>query len=304
MGQMNESLWDGCRSGNVERIKELVAAGHSPDEPLDSIGTTPLMAAATLPVVDLLLKMGASLSPTRFGQDILQVVVSDDESAFEDVGERLAAARMLIEHGAPLDRRNEHDWSRLYAASFANNVGAVQALVALGADPNDEPPPLGAACWGSGDDPAATTCIIEALVAAGADVHRRDGPGWSLLHAAAMPYSHGDGFASSDGPNVAAMHALVSHGVAPDIRGPDGITPLMLVAGDGALEAVDALVALGSDPSVRDDQGDRAYDHARSSEERLTELLETASADTVDAVRTFRDRARRSAERLATFGGG
>ena len=304
MGQMNESLWDGCRSGNVERNKELVAAGHSPDDPLDSIGTTPLMAAATLPVVDLLLNMGASLSPTRFGQDILQVGVSDDESEFDDAGERLAAARMLIEHGAPLDRRNEHDWSRLCVASFESNVGAVEALVALGADPNDEPPPLGAACWGRGDDPAATTRIIEALLAAGAAVHRRDGAGWSLLHAAAMPYSHGDGLASSDGPNVAAMHALISHGVAPDIRGPDGITPLMLVAGDGAFEAVDALLVLGSDPSVRDDQGDRAYDHARSSEQQLTDLLETAPVEALDPVRAFRDRARRSAERLAAFGVG
>ncbi|MGB5533918.1 MAG: hypothetical protein WBN71_12510, partial [Acidimicrobiia bacterium] len=93
---MNASLWDACRSGNVKRVEEVVAAGHSPDEPLDSIGTTPLMAAATLQVVDLLLNMGASLAPTRFGHDVFQVVVSDDESAFEDFDERLAAARMLI----------------------------------------------------------------------------------------------------------------------------------------------------------------------------------------------------------------
>ncbi len=301
MGQMNASLWDACRSGNVKRVEEVVAAGHSPDEPLDSIGTTPLMAAATLQVVDLLLNMGASLAPTRFGHDVFQVVVSDDESAFEDFDERLAAARMLIEHGAPLDRRNEHDWSRLYVASFANNVGAVEALVALGADPNGAPPPLGAACWGSDDDPAATTRIIDALVAAGADVHRCDGAGWGLLHAAAMPYSHGDGFASSDGPSLAALQSLISHGVAPDVGGPGGITPLMLVAGDGALEAVEALLALGSDPRVRDDRGDRAYDHARSSERRLTELLATASAETTRAVREFRDRARECAERLAAF---
>ncbi|MGB5187060.1 MAG: hypothetical protein WBO84_08035, partial [Acidimicrobiia bacterium] len=68
-----------------------------------------------------------------------------------------------------------------------------------------------------------------------------------------------------------------------------------------ALEAVEALLALGSDPRVRDDQGDRAYDHARSSERRLTELLATASAETTRAVREFRDRARECAERLAAF---
>jgi hypothetical protein len=116
-----------------------------------------------------------------------------------------------------------------------------------------------------------------------------------------MPYSHGDGFASSDGPSLAALQSLISHGVAPDVGGPGGITPLMLVAGDGALEAVEALLALGSDPRVRDDRGDRAYDHARSSERRLTELLATASAETTRAVREFRDRARECAERLAAF---
>jgi hypothetical protein len=85
----------------------------------------------------------------------------------------------------------------LYLAAFEGDIGAVEALVALGGDPNDEPPPLAAACWGTGNDPAATTGIIDALVGAGADIHRRDSGGWSLLHAASMPYSHGDGYAGS-----------------------------------------------------------------------------------------------------------
>lgn len=298
---MNADLMDACRSGNVERIEELVIAGHSPNEPLDAIGTTPMMAAGTLAAFEVLLNVGASLAPTRLGHDVLQVVVSDDESAFEDAAERLAAARILIEHGAPLGRRNEHGWSRLYVAAFAGNVGAVEALAALGAAPNDEPPPLAAACWGTGDDPAATTRLIDVLVAAGADVHRIDDVGWSLLHSAAMPYSHGDGFTSSDGPNVAALQALIGHGAAPDVAGPGGTTALMLVAGDGALDAVDVLLASGSDVRLRDDQGESAYDHARNSERRLTEVLAIASAETTDAVREFRDRARRCAERLAAF---
>lgn len=298
---MTANLLDACRSGNVKRVEELVIAGHSPDEPLDAIGTTPLMAAGTVAVLEVLLRMGASLASTRFGHDVLQVVASDDESAFEDDAERLAAARMLIDHGAPLGRRNEHGWSRLYVAAFANNAGAVETLAALGADPNDEPPPLAAASWGTGDDPAATTRIVDVLVAAGADVHQIGDVGWSLLHAAAMPYSHGDGFTSSDGPNVAAMRALISHGVATDVVGPGGTTPLMLVAGDGALDAVDVLLASGSDVSLQDDQGDSAYCHARNSERRLTEVLATASAETAEAVRELRDRAHRCAERLAAF---
>lgn len=300
---MSKKLRDACRAGDAQRVVELVAAGHSPDEPLDAIGTTPLMAASTPEVVGALLNVGASVAPTRFGRDALQVVASDEESALEHSDQRLEAARMLIRYGAPLDRRNEHGWSRLYTAAFAGDVGAVETLLALGADPNDEPPPLAAASWGTGDDLAATSDIVNVLVAAGADIHRCDNVGWSLLHAAAMPYSHGDGYSSSDGPNLAAMQALIGHGMTADVSGPDGTTPLMLVAGDGAIDAVEGLLTLGSDPSVRDDAGDRAYDHARNSERRLTELLATASLETTDAVREARDRARRCAERLAAFEG-
>ena len=42
-----------------------------------------------------------------------------------------------------------------------------------------------------------------------------------------------------------------------------------------------------------------ALDHARDSERRLTELLATAPAETIEAVRAARDRAGRCAERLA-----
>jgi hypothetical protein len=81
---MNANLREACSAGDAQRIEELVAAG-------------------TLEVVDLLLSMSASFAAARFGHDVLQVVVSDDESAFEDGAERPAAARKLIEYGAPLD---------------------------------------------------------------------------------------------------------------------------------------------------------------------------------------------------------
>jgi len=290
MAHMSAHLGQACRNGDARRVTALLAAGHPPDEPLDSIGTTPLMTASNLDVVDILLTAGASLTPTRFGHDALQVAVSDDESSIEDPVERLAAARRLVEAGASLDLRNEHGWSRVYVAAFASDVGAVLALLALGAPADDRPPPLAAACWGSGSP--KTEPIIDALVAAGADVHARDDAGWSLLHAAAMPYSHGFGFESSDGASVAAMRALVRHGVTPDVVGPGGTTALMLVAEDGDVEATAALLALGADPGIRDAGGRRAVDLARNSEHHLAEILATASVDTADAVRRSRERAR------------
>ncbi len=295
---MDDELRDACFSGDAGRVAELLAAGRSPDEPLDTTGMTPLMAATSTAVVDALLAAGASTAPTWFGNDALQVVVSDDSSSLEP-DDRLAAAHRLLDHGAPLDRRNEHGWSRLYVAAFGGDLGAVRTLLALGADADDDPPPLAAACWGLANDPAATAGIVDALIDAGADVHRRDGAGWTLLHAAAMPYSHGEGYESSDGPDPAAIEAVVRHGVDPDAIGPGGQTALMLVAADGELAAVEALLAAGADPDLGDDGGRRAVDHARDAERRLSELLATATSDTADAVRSFRDRTRQCADRLS-----
>jgi ankyrin repeat protein len=198
----------------------------------------------------------------------------------------------------PVGERNEHGWSPLYAAVFASDLDAVETLLSLGASADDTPPPLAAACWGSGDE--ATEPMIDALMAAGADAGRDDEHGWTLLHAAAMPYNHGPGYTSSDGPNVAAARALVRHGVSPDIAGPDGVTALMLVAADGALDAVEALLAAGADPARRDDQGRGALDHARDSQRQLTEVLATAPPETVDAVRRFKDQVEACVTRLAT----
>ncbi len=294
---MSVELGEACRVGDVDRVLELVTAGHSPDEPLDSVGSTPLMVATNVATIEVLLAAGAATHPTRHGHDALQIVISDEESAIASSGERLAAARRLIAHGAPLNRRNQHGWSRLYAAAFAGDLGAVEGLIALGADPNDEPPPLEAACWGSGV--ATTGAIVDALVAAGADVHRRDGAGWSLLHAAAMPYSHGTGFASSDGASPDAIVALVRHGVPPDVVGPDDTTALMLTAADGAVDAVEALLAAGADPSRTDRLGRRALDHAREAERQLEAVLADAAAESRAAITDARDRARRCGDRLA-----
>jgi ankyrin repeat protein len=296
---MNSQMREACGRGDVERVLDLLTAGASPDEPLDGIGTTPLMAAASPALVDLLLDAGASLHPTRFGHDALQVVVSDDESAIENRSNRLLAAQRLIGAGAPLDLRDGHGRSRLYVAAFAGDVGAVETLLALGADPDDDPPPLAAACWGSGDPTGNSAQIIDLLVAAGADVHRRDDGGWTLLHAAAMPYSHGSGFESSDGANPSAMGALIRHGVPVDVAGPGGTTALMLVASDGALAAMQDLLAAGCDPEMRDHAGQRAVDRARAREERLTEILAEAESDTAPAVAAACDRVRSCIDRLS-----
>jgi ankyrin repeat protein len=298
-----EQLRHACATGDVVLLADLIARDASPEQLLDAIGTTPLMAAATTEIVDALLAAGACTAHTRFGRDVLDVVVSDHESAIDDPAVRLVVARRLLEHGMSLDRRDANGWSRLYVAAFADDPGAVEALLALGAAPDDHPAPLAAACWGTSAAPDGAGRVIDLLVAGGADISHRDGAGFTLLHAAAMPYGHGSGFESSDGPNPDAMRALVRHGLPVDSTGPGGVTALMLVAGDGDLAAVDVLLAAGANPRLRDHEGRTAFDHARDAERRLSEMLDdlapTAVDTPADALGRRQARAGRCAARLA-----
>jgi len=298
-----ERFRQACASGDVAQLLELLASGASPDQLLDAIGTTPLMAATSLEVVDTLLDAGASTAPTRFGRDALDVVVSDHESAIDDMAVRLGVARRLLARGVALDRPDANGWSRLYVAAFADDCGAVEVLLALGADLDDAPSPLAGACWGTSAAPDGTGRVIDLLVTAGADITHRDAAGFTLLHAAAMPYGHGTGFESSDGPNPDAMRALIGHGLSVDIAGPGGITALMLVAGDGDLAAVDAMLAAGANPRLRDHEGRGALDHARDAERRLSELIDdlppTSADSQSDAIGRRQARVGRCAARLA-----
>lgn len=297
---MSTRLAAACADGDAARVHALLAGGADPNEAFDVLGTTPVMVASTLDVLDLLLDGGARFDSATFGRDVLDVVVSE-ESRLDGRAERVAAAQRLVARGAPLERRDANGWGRLYRAAFGGDGAAVTTLLALGADPDDEPSPLAAACWRQAPaDDAKARLIVEQLVAAGADVHRRDDAGWHLLHAAAMPYSHGAGYASSDGPNLPAITALTAAGAAPDVVGPGGTTALMLVAEDGALDALQTLLALGADPAHRDDAGQRALDRAEDAERRLTEVLATASGASARAVSEARDRVRRCAEVLRT----
>ncbi|MFN0089831.1 MAG: ankyrin repeat domain-containing protein [Acidimicrobiales bacterium] len=292
------ALLRACSSGEAQAVEGLLDAGLSVDQPLDSIGTTPLMAAASLELVELLLERGAAVEPTRFGLDALAIVVSDEHSALAGPDARLAAARRLVAHGARLERRNEHGWPRLTVAAFSVDAGAVEALLALGADPNDEPPPLGGVCWGTGEDAAATARIVDLLIDAGADVGRRDGAGWTVLHGAAMPYAHGAGYASSDGANPAALAALVRRGVDPDAAGPGGVTALMLAAAGGEIDAAETLLAAGADRARRDDDGRRALDHARRRDHELAAAQLAVGSDASRAVAAARQRLARVVARL------
>ena len=114
-----------------------------------------------------------------------------------------------------------------------------------------------------------------------------------------MPYSHGDGFASSDRVNLPAVEALLRHGTTPDPLGSGDVTPLMLAAGEADIDCVRSLLAAEADPTRLDRQARTAADHAGQTERLMAELLPGAPGDVDEAyIRRLLD-ARRCAELLA-----
>jgi uncharacterized protein len=111
--------------------------------------------------------------------------------------------------------------------------------------------PLGLACF-FGHEPVARM-----LLASGARVDQASSNGMRVmpLHSAAASHS------------VPIARLLLESGAPVNARqgdGEGGFTPLMEATLNGQVEMVDLLMRHGSDPSMKDDNGNTAADHARS----------------------------------------
>jgi ankyrin repeat protein len=96
--------------------------------------------------------------------------------------------------------------------------------------------------------------VVRALLAAGARVNEASSNGMRVmpLHSAAAAQS------------VPIARLLLEHGAAVNTRQGGGFTPLMEAAFNGQSEMVELLVRHGADPSMKDDDGKSAADHARA----------------------------------------
>ena len=149
-----------------------------------------------------------------------------------------------------------------------NDPQALKAALAAGGDPNTidkagAPALLHAIDTGSMD-------LVRALVDAGAHLEGRDNIGWTALMAAAaadadalVAYllragANPNHVGREDTPLTCAItdaslkviQLLLDHGAEPDLRRPDGWTPLMLGAFRGDLNILGALLAQGADATV------------------------------------------------------
>ncbi|MEM7051202.1 MAG: ankyrin repeat domain-containing protein [Acidobacteriota bacterium] len=294
----NQDLFDAIHRNDLRSLTSALA-GSAKVDGRDGSNRTPLYRVAeegpeqAAEMAQQLLDAGAriDLKPTAKAWSALH------HAAYH--GDRALAA-VLLEAGAQAgDQENGDRWAPLH---LAINGEVVTLLLAAGADPEatdraGSTPLLAAVVQqanvrASEDVRSRVQALLEAgcrlevrdrddntpllravklpvpealdlLIAAGADVQAGDFFSGSALHAAAA------------GDHAWAIRALAGGGAAIDSQEIENrLTPLALAAVLGRVRAVRALLAHGADPTIPDQQGKTAMDHARSDE--IRGLLEAA----------------------------
>jgi hypothetical protein len=189
--------------------------------------------------------------------------------------QRVQMLRMLVDAGLDLDALAEIPVTACYKAGAAPNPDMLEALIAAGADPLKKPTALQGVCFIWKDDfDRRVERVVDICVGVGLDVNGPDPNGYLPIHAAVLYDSYGEGYASSDGTNVAAVAALIKHGAEVDVPLPrEGWTPLHVAAYEGSARAVEVLLNAGADARRRTPDGRTALDLARDAVKRREKPL-------------------------------
>jgi hypothetical protein len=225
-------------------------------------GHTALFAVRSAEAVDVLVASGVDVHAVdEFGYDALRehlMTLGDDESGDAAV---VAVCRALIAAGAPLVGPDVGDRAtRLYDAAFAENLGAVEFLLAAGhpIDADRATTALHAICWhwDYGDErDERTRAIVGRLLQAGIPADARAETGNTPLHEAM----------SGDGTNLVAAEELLKAGADINAVNHEGLTPLLLhyeTLFDYA-RVVPFLLERGANPLIPDKHGRTVLDAAR-----------------------------------------
>lgn len=283
-------------------VELILAAGADPNV-RDYSHSTPIMGAPNGQIFRALLAAGADPTLTnRYGRDLLDCLISLPQLG--DVPPTVLTEDMTA-LGFDVNAVVQYDtWTRLFTASFALDSLGVERLLLMGANVHQGRPPLSGFCWHY--NATFSPDIVrgmDLLVEAGCNVNARDGAGDTLLHNAAMGYSHcpsEDCFnSSSDGCNLTAVVTLLNHGADPDPAGAKGYTPLMYAEAAGCTPVLKALLAAGADPKRRNQEGTTAIDLAKAalaydpSQEAIA-CLEALLGKPVSKTLTHQSKRRRS----------
>ncbi|KAG9397312.1 Ankyrin repeats (3 copies) [Carpediemonas membranifera] len=209
--------------------------------------------------------------------------------------------RLLIEHGADVNQRNDNGWSPVNSAAYNGHTEALRLVLAAG--------PTLDHVDATGFTPLMAVCVnnlvehVQLLVDAGADCFIGSADGDNVLHLAANRnhveiikvlldakpdlLNMVDNFARTPLFDAAAhghndsVRLLLSHGADPDIASFADQTAIMAAAAFGRAESVAMLVGAGAELNQQDSDGDTALAIACiKGNAQCVRILVEAGADT------------------------
>ena len=187
-------------------------------------------------------------------------------------------ARWLVARGADVNGLDSFGEPALAAAAWKGDANGVDALISMGAKVDLEQKGQFRGLWPSGTALAVAgtggrTEICESLLAAGADVNRKNQYGNTPLLVA---LTHG---------NIRCVPTMLDYGADVNVRDALGETPLMLVSqwdprDPTARHVLEELLARGGDVTAKDDKGQTAEDwavlyHRKELAERFRKIRES-----------------------------
>jgi ankyrin repeat protein len=229
------NLISAIRSGDLQRVKKLVADSPELVTARDRAGSTPLHHAAgygTLATMKLLLEKGADVNAANKRKSTPLYWAIDDE----------AKLRLLIDRGADVNAKTVEGRTPVYqAALMGDGIRTMQMLLEKGAAADVKTlvgmSPLMAAA-GRANLPA-----MRLLIEKHGDVNARNSAGSTALMDAAQT------------GNAQAVRMLLEKGADPNVKTKKNETALAFAATAGEEETVKLLLDRGADVNVRDIRG-------------------------------------------------
>lgn len=235
-------LHEAARACDEDRMRQLLSR-HPPLNEIDENGMTPLHIAIDsrkTVCVGLLLEAGAD----RKVRDQQGRTAFDAADKVADPRDRATILLYLVLNSGPTMPREQagpKPWSLEYTVMH-RQPDVTKMLLAMGADPN--------ATGTRGTTPLADAALkgdpesVRALLARGARPNATSQAGTQPIHDAAL------------GDSAEVIRELVRQGADVNARTRDEAqTPLHIGAAMGKMKAVEALVALGADLTMKDTKG-------------------------------------------------
>jgi ankyrin repeat protein len=238
----------GLQQGDPKLVSEAANKGAQLNVRSDQNGYTPLMTAIyrdQTAIVDILLSKGADIE-ARANDGSTPLIIAA-------IGGQRHIVEMLLRKGARIDSAQNEGYTPLLWAAYWGHTDLVKYLVEQGANPR-----------------AQTRDGYNALVLAAEGGMRQYTQYMLERNSMRRKFRSGKLIVPrvdyvGDLPMISA---LADSTVDVNAQTREGITALMRAAQKGSLSAIKALLRLGADPSLTDQQGQSALDYAKTYKQR------------------------------------